>query len=147
MTWLLRRFPELYGKEKGRLGTLETVLKKRGDAAHNERYKLLARMGDVTLFMKELKQCFSIWCNRSYKRYGTLWVERFKSVLIEDTAACLRKVAAYIDLNPVRAGLVLGSKEHVNQVFQEHCDLFGKRRRDRRKPHAWLWRFRTDGYA
>jgi putative transposase len=69
-------------------------------------------MGDVSLFMKELKQRFSIWYNRSHKRYGTLWAERFKSVLIQDTAACLRTVAAYIDLNPVRAGLVEDPKDY-----------------------------------
>jgi REP element-mobilizing transposase RayT len=107
---LLTRFSELYGDKKGRVETLEAILKKGGEEAQAERDKLLARMGDVSLFMKELKQRFSIWYNRSHRRYGTLWAERFKSVLIEDTAACLRTVAAYIDLNPVRAGLVSGSK-------------------------------------
>ena len=52
------------------------------------------------------------WGGRSHRRYGTLWAERFKSVLIEDTAACLRTVAAYIDLNPVRAGLVEDPKNY-----------------------------------
>ena len=68
-------------------------------------------MGDVSAFMKELKQRFSIWFNRSHKRFGTLWAERFKSVLIENAASALRTVAAYIDLNPVRAGLVEDPKE------------------------------------
>jgi hypothetical protein len=62
--------------------------------------------------MKELKQRFSIWYNKSHKRYGTLWAERFKSVLIEDTAAFLRTVSAYIDLNPVRAGLLDDPKDY-----------------------------------
>jgi hypothetical protein len=34
-----------------------------------------------------------------------LWEERFKSVIVESGMAA-RKVAAYIDLNPVRAGMV-----------------------------------------
>ncbi|MGD9419092.1 MAG: transposase, partial [Verrucomicrobiota bacterium JB025] len=38
-------------------------------------------------------------------RKGTLWEERFKSVIVEDGAAA-RTMAAYIDLNPVRAGMV-----------------------------------------
>ena len=92
--------------------TLEAILKKGGEPAVIERQKLLARMGDVSLFMKELKQRFSIWFNRSHRRYGTLWAERFKSVLIEDAAACLSAVAAYIDLNPVRAGLVADPKDY-----------------------------------
>ena len=69
-------------------------------------------MGDVSAFMKELKQRFSIWYNHTHKRYGTLWAERFKSVLVEGSAAALRTVAAYIDLNPVRAGLVNDPKDY-----------------------------------
>ena len=109
---LLDRFALLYGKEKGRVESLSTVLKKGGDEAQSEREKLLARMGDLSLFMKELKQRFSIWYNRNHNRYGTLWAERFKSVLIEGSAACLKTVAAYIDLNPVRAGITDDPKDY-----------------------------------
>tara|TARA_B100001123_G_scaffold354875_1_gene407626 strand:- start:165 stop:374 length:210 start_codon:yes stop_codon:yes gene_type:complete len=66
----------------------------------------MARMGDLSFFIKELKQWFSIWYNRTHKRYGTLWAERFKSVLVKGVPASLKTIAAYIDLNPVRAGLV-----------------------------------------
>ncbi|MCH8539717.1 MAG: hypothetical protein LAT58_02990, partial [Opitutales bacterium] len=48
----------------------------------------------------------SIWYNSEYRRYGPLWSEKFKSVLVEGRANVLKVVAAYIDLNPVRAGLV-----------------------------------------
>ena len=41
-------------------------------------------MHDLSEFMKTLKQRFSIWYNRNHdKRLGTLWTERFKSVLVE----------------------------------------------------------------
>ncbi|MCZ6673566.1 MAG: transposase [Verrucomicrobia bacterium] len=125
---LLARFSELYGNQKGRLETLESILKKGGDEAQTEREKLMARMGDVSLFMKELKQRFSIWYNRSHKRYGTLWAERFKSVLIEDAASCLKTVAAYIDLNPVRAGLVEDPKDYRFCGYSEAISGNGKAR-------------------
>lgn len=64
------------------------------------------RMGDVSVFMKELKQRFSQWFNRRNDRRGTLWEERFKSVLVEGGEDALMTIAAYIDLNPVRAGIV-----------------------------------------
>ena len=64
------------------------------------------RMGDLAHFMQGLKFRFSVWFNRKYRRKGTLWHERFKSVLLEGDTAVLNKVAAYIDLNPIRAGLV-----------------------------------------
>jgi len=57
------------------------------------------RMGDVSIFMKELKQRFSQWYNRSKGRKGTLWEERYKSVLVEGDEKALMTVAAYIDLN------------------------------------------------
>ena len=42
-----------------------------------------ARMGDVSEFMKSVKQRFGIWFNKTHGRYGTLWADRFKSVLVE----------------------------------------------------------------
>jgi len=109
---LLRRLGILYHREKDRVQVLGAILKEGGEEAEELRAKLLARMGDVSVFMKELKQRFSIWYNHSHDRYGTLWAERFKSLLVEGSAAALRTVAAYIDLNPVRAGLVKDPKDY-----------------------------------
>ena len=52
-----------------------------------------------------LLQRFTRWFNRTHNRTGTLWEERFKSVIVEGGTAA-RTMAAYIDLNPVRAGMV-----------------------------------------
>ena len=75
------------------------------------------RMGDLPMFVRSVKQRFSRWYNQRHKRKGTLWQDRYKSVLVEmDTAKSLghaaRVVAAYIDLNPVRAGLVTDPKDY-----------------------------------
>jgi putative transposase len=63
------------------------------------------RMHDLSEFMKTLLQRFTRWFNRTHHRSGTLWEERFKSVIVESGIAA-RTMAAYIDLNPVRAGMV-----------------------------------------
>jgi REP element-mobilizing transposase RayT len=85
----------------------------RGDAeAQRLRKALTQRMGDVSEFMKTLKQRFSIWYNQTHDRFGTLWAERFKSLLVEDDRYALSTVAAYIDLNPVRAKLVDDPKDY-----------------------------------
>jgi len=68
-------------------------------------------MNDISIFIKELKGRFAQSFNRRHKRYGTLWAERFKSVLLEGGRA-VATVAAYIDLNPVRAGLCSDPKEY-----------------------------------
>ena len=63
------------------------------------------RMHDLSEFMKTLLQRFTRWFNCAHQRRGTLWEERFKSVIVQDGVAA-RTMAAYIDLNPVRAGMV-----------------------------------------
>jgi hypothetical protein len=77
-----------------------------------------ARLFDLSIFMKELKQKFTIWFNRKNQRKGTLWEERFRSVLLEGPEvsrlenSAVKFVSAYIDLNPVRAGLVEDPKDY-----------------------------------
>ena len=63
------------------------------------------RMHDLSEFMKGFMQRYTQWHNRTHQRTGRLWEDRFKSVIVEDGVAC-KTMAAYIDLNPVRAGMV-----------------------------------------
>ena len=113
---LMRRYKVLYPKptkyQQASIGIMLAQLKAGGEEAEAIRRKLLARMSDVSEFMKALKQRFSVWYNRSHRRYGTLWAERFKSVLVEGRGNPLQTMAAYIDLNPVRAGLVEDPKDY-----------------------------------
>ena len=82
------------------------------DAVERLRQILWAQMLDLSQFMKLLKQRFSQWFNRVHKRQGTLWEGRFRSTLVEGNSPALATVAAYIDLNPVRAGLVDDPKDY-----------------------------------
>jgi len=75
-----------------------------------DRYQ--ARLGDLSVFNKELKARFSLWYNANNDRCGTLWESRFKSVLVEDGEQALMTIAAYIELNPVRAGIVDDPKDY-----------------------------------
>ena len=70
------------------------------------------RFCDLSLFVKEVKERFSRWFNKRRGRRGTLWMDRFKSVLVEAKGEALRTMAAYIDLNAVRAGLVKDPKDY-----------------------------------
>ncbi len=69
------------------------------------------RMHHLSEFMKTLLQRFTRWFNRIHERSGTLWEQRFKSVIVESGIAA-RTIAAYIDLNPVRAGMVAEPAEY-----------------------------------
>jgi REP element-mobilizing transposase RayT len=113
---LLRRYRVLYPKPtKYQTASIEVMAKdlaKGGAEAEAIRRKLLKRMGDISEYMKAVKQRFSVWYNRTHERYGTLWAERFKSVLVEGKGNPLQTMAAYIDLNPVRAGIVEDPKDY-----------------------------------
>lgn len=113
---LLRRYKRLYPQptrfQAARLEVLVEKLKNGGEEAEAWRAQQLALMGDVSMFMKLLKQRFTKWFNRSHNRFGTLWAERFKSVLVEPKSGVMRTMAAYIDLNAVRAGLTSDPKDY-----------------------------------
>ena len=89
----------------------------------------IVRMGNLGLFMKTLKQRFSQWFNRVHERKGTLWEDRYHSTIVEYQgyskavvgtsreaaevkSQAARIVAAYIDLNPIRAGMVEDPKDY-----------------------------------
>src|SRR5512138_1207156 len=76
--------------------------------------------------MKLLKQRFTQWYNGRAKRKGTLWEERFKSVLIDGAGESLVATAAYIDLNPVRARQVKDPKDYRYSGYGEA--LAGRKR-------------------
>ena len=88
------------------LGEIETC-RQAGNVAGLARIaeRVRTRLFDLSAFMKELKLKFTLAYNKAHGRKGALWDGRFRSLLVEGGEA-LRAVAAYIDLNPVRAGLV-----------------------------------------
>ncbi len=69
------------------------------------------RLYDVSQFLFSLKQQFSHWYNKKVDRVGTLWEERFRATIVQPGPAVL-ELAAYLDLNPVRAGIVSDAKQY-----------------------------------
>ena len=83
------------------------------DAAAEEfKARYTYRMYDISEFFKTLQWTFSTWYNQRHDRCGPLWNERFKSILVQGSEQALLATAAYIDLNPVRAGLVADPKDY-----------------------------------
>ncbi len=66
--------------------------------------QIKCRDDSISLIMKHLNQLYSVYFNNRHELVGHIFQGRYKSVLIEDTAAMLR-VSCYIHLNPVKAGL------------------------------------------
>ncbi len=116
---LQRRILAFYPRQRGQsiiqeYDQLAAYAKQTGNSAKLDQWreKYISRMGNLSAFMKELKERFSKWYNRNNNRRGTLWEERFKSVLVENSDHVIATMATYIELNPVRAGLVEDPREY-----------------------------------
>ena len=75
-----------------------------------------AKEDSAGLLMKHLGQRYVQYVNRTYQRSGTLWEGRFRSCLTQTedyVLACYR----YIELNPVRAGMVMKPQHYRGQVI------------------------------
>jgi putative transposase len=59
--------------------------------------------------------------NHRYGRTGTLWEGRYKSTVI-DVEAYLLACGRYIELNPVRAGMVAHAREYRWSSYRAHAD-------------------------
>jgi putative transposase len=101
------------------LDTLQEQALKYGCAIHayvlmtNHVHLLLTpeKPNSAALLMKHLGQRYVQYINRVYRRSGTLWEGRFRSCLAQSedyVLACYR----YIELNPVRANMVIHPREH-----------------------------------
>ena len=119
----LRRLRVLYGPD--RMQVVERVLQdcrnnKASKAARELKEQYTYRMGDVSEFMKSLKQKFSRWYNKEHARTGTLWEDRYSLTLVGEGRAT-QLTSAYIDLNPLRAGMVKDPADYKWSSYGEAC--------------------------
>ena len=61
---------------------------------------------NISSFLSIFQQRFTCYINRVHKRRGTLWADRFKSTILEGSQESLWNCVKYVELNPVRAGIV-----------------------------------------
>jgi REP element-mobilizing transposase RayT len=66
---------------------------------------LRTKLSSLSEFVREIKVGFARYYNKRHNRRGYFWGDRFKSVIVEK-GETLINCLAYIDLNPLRAGLV-----------------------------------------
>jgi len=64
-----------------------------------------------SLMMRDVLRCYAAYFNRRYSRTGSLWERPFRSCLVESSAYVLN-CYRYIELNPVRAGMVATPAAH-----------------------------------
>ena len=81
--------------------------------------------------------------NDSQQRSGTLWEGRYRSTLIQ-TDRYLLACMAYIDLNPVRAGLVAQAADYP---WSSHGHYIGRRADKLVTPHPLVWELGNTPFA
>jgi REP element-mobilizing transposase RayT len=69
------------------------------------------KLSNLSEFVREIKVGFTRYYNKRHNRRGYFWGDRFKSVIVEK-GETLINCLAYIDLNPLRAGLVDRPEEY-----------------------------------
>ena len=77
----------------------------------------------ITHMMQDLGRKYVRYINHTYKRTGTLWEGRFKASLV-DSDAYLLTCMRYIELNPVRAKMVVHPSEYRWSSYA--CNANGK---------------------
>lgn len=81
--------------------------------------------------------------NDAQKRSGTLWEGRYKSTLIQ-TDRYLLACMAYIDLNPVRAGVVVQASDYPWSSYGHYAGL---RSDPLITPHGLVWELGNTPFA
>ncbi|MBS3779209.1 MAG: hypothetical protein KGY41_02320, partial [Desulfovermiculus sp.] len=88
---IMKRYKEYYGDDK-------YLAKEQVDEVRK-------RLCNLAAYVKDIKQGFTRYYNKKYNRRGYFWGDRFKSMIVED-GRTLVNLLAYVDLNPIRAGIV-----------------------------------------
>ena len=79
-----------------------------------------ANMRDISHFMKIFQQIYTRYLNRTKGRRGRFWADRFKSTILEGRQA-LWSAVKYVELNPVRGGLVSDPADYRHSTWGWYC--------------------------
>jgi putative transposase len=97
----------------------------------------------MSLMMQSVGRTYVRYFNKRHNRSGTLWEGRYKSSLI-DSEGYLLTCMAYIDLNPVRAGLAESAEDFS---WSSYKHLAGQSIDKLVTPHALYWALGNTPFA
>ena len=84
--------------------------------------ELAERLRDISWFLRDLEQHFSVWWNRTRPRgrRGPLWTGRFKNTVLQGGQAVWNGFE-YVESNALRAGLVTDPADYRFGTYAEWC--------------------------
>lgn len=99
--------------------------------------------GSLPAFMQAVGRRYVRHFNDVHGRSGTLWEGRYRSALVQSERYLLACMV-YLDLNPVRAGMVARAQDHP---WSSHAHYIGLRRDRLVTPHALFWELGNTPFA
>jgi len=97
----------------------------------------------VPLMMQAVGRSYVRYFNDLHRRTGTLWEGRYKSTLIQ-TERYLLACMIYLDLNPLRAGVVSDPRQYA---WSSHRHFIGQTQDRRVTPHPMYWSLGNTPFA
>ena len=133
------------------LELLETHAKVQGVEVHayvlmsNHLHLLLTPLQNDSLpkMMQAVGRSYVLYFNKRHGRSGTLWEGRYRSTLIQ-TERYLLACMAYIDLNPVRASMVVQAADYL---WSSHGHYIGRQNEAWLSPHPLYWEMGNTPFA
>ena len=93
--------------------------------------------------MQAVGRSYVRYFNDTHRRTGTLWEGRYKSTVIQNERYLLACMV-YIDLNPVRAGMVAQARDYS---WSSHAHYLGLRTDKLLTPHPLVWALGNTPFA
>ena len=93
--------------------------------------------------MQAVGRSYVLYFNKRHGRSGTLWEGRYRSALIQ-TERYFLACMAYIDLNPVRAGMVAQAADYL---WSSHGHFIGRQNEAWLSPHPLYWEMGNTPFA
>jgi len=93
--------------------------------------------------MQAVGRSYVLYFNKRHGRSGTLWEGRYRSALIQ-TERYFLACMAYIDLNPVRAGMVAQAADYL---WSSHGHYIGRQNEAWLSPHPLYWEMGNTPFA
>ena len=111
----------------------------------NHLHLLLAPLQNDSLpkMMQAVGRSYVLYFNKRHGRSGTLWEGRYRSSLIQ-TERYFLACMAYIDLNPVRAGMVAQAADYL---WSSHGHYIGRQNEAWLTPHPMYWEMGNTPFA
>lgn len=111
----------------------------------NHMHLLLTPLQNDSLpkMMQAVGRSYVLYFNKRHARSGTLWEGRYRSTLIQ-TERYLLACMAYIDLNPVRASMVVQAADYP---WSSHGHYIGRQNEAWLSPHPLYWEMGNTPFA